>query len=168
MKKYYFKENFHLFRANGQLYNSKDEEEFTYQSVSTILPEIHVYHWGKEIGHITTEFRLFLREYGIYSNLGKIDSLKQEFTFFTPKLTLEKTGVTIEGDFFALDYELRSREGKLLAEVDQEIFHMTKQYTVTIYDEPHEDVLILLIIAINEFDKAADNNASNIHINSNN
>ena len=41
----------------------------------------------------------------------------------------------------------------MIAEVDQEIFRLTQRFYIDIYDEENEVLIILLVLAINQFDK---------------
>ena len=64
---------------------------------------------------------------------------------------------------------ITDEEGNLLCEVSEEILHFTKHYSVEIYDEENEELLILLVLAINQFDKDQDSaNSSAAAASSNN
>ena len=160
MIKYCFKENFHLFYADGQLYDSNDVPVYTYENKTLILPEIELRHYGEYVGKVCKNFTLFLRQYDIYLGDEFVDSLNQQFTFFHHELSLDKLGWTIKGDIFALDYEIYDENDDLVAEINQELFRLTKRYYINIYDEDHEQLIILLMLAINQYDKDSDSSAA--------
>ena len=164
--KYYFKENFRLLYADGTLYDEQENPVYQYQNTTLLFPEIELYRDGELVGHVKKNFTLFLREYDIYLGDELADTLGQDFTFFHPELTLERLGWTIKGDFFALDYEIRNAEGTLLCEVNQELFRLTRRYYVNIYDEENEELLVLLVLAINQFDKDLSSSQSSAHTSS--
>ena len=158
--KYYFKENFRLMYADGQLYGPHDEVVYKYENMTLFLPQVNLYKYGKKVGHIKKNFTLFLRSYDIFIDDVFVDSLDQELTFFHPELSLRKLGWTVKGDFFAWDYEIINERGRVIADVNQEIFHLTKHYCIDIHDESNEELIVLVILAINQFDKDRDSSAS--------
>ena len=158
--KYYFKENFHLLYASGQLYDSHDQVAYSYENTTVMFPEIDLFYRGRRVGHVKKNFSLFLRNYDIYVGDELEDSLQQELTLFRPSLYLERRGWIISGDFFALNYEIRDSGGKIICEVNQEMFRLTRRYYVDVRDESQEPFIILLVLAINQFDK---DSASSAH-----
>ena len=151
--RYFFKEDLHLLYATGALYDSNDNPVYSYENETLLFPRIAVRRYDEEIGYVKKNFTLFLRQYDIVLGDQLIDSLQQRFRLFTPELVLENLGWRIEGDFLALEYQIYDENNNLIAEVSQELFHLTKHYYVEIYDESQEELLILLVIAINQFDK---------------
>lgn len=153
MKRYYFKENLHFLYADGQLFDENEQTVYSYENQTLFLPRIDLYKYGNYIGHVQKEFSFFLRRYGLFYEGEEVGSLDQEFSFFKPELSVEGLGWRVEGDFFALHYSIYNEYGDLIANVDQELFHLTKHYYIDIYDEENEELIVLLIIAINQFDK---------------
>ena len=65
--------------------------------------------------------------------------------------------------------EIYNENDELIAEVDQEIFRFTQRFYIDIYDEENEVLIILLALAINQFDKdVASAAAASSHSSSNN
>ena len=153
MKRFYFKENLHFLYANGQLFDENEEIVYSYENQTLFLPQIDLYKYNEKIGHVQKQFQFFLRRYDLVYKDEEVGSLNQEFSFFKPELYVEGLGFTVRGDFFSLHYEICDEDGVLLARVDQELFHLTPHYYVDIYDEENEELLVLLVIAINQFDK---------------
>ncbi len=151
--KYYFKENFRLLYADGQLYDANNDPVYTYQNNTLILPEIELRQYGNLVGYVKQNFTLLLKSFDIYLGNEYVDSLQEKFRLFVPELYLEKLGWRIEGDFLSLNYEIHDEDNKLICEVNQELFRLTRRYYVNIFDEDREPLIILLVLAINQFDK---------------
>ncbi|MBQ3384516.1 MAG: hypothetical protein IJG59_04795 [Erysipelotrichaceae bacterium] len=161
--KYYFKENFRLLYADGALYDSHNNPVYTYRNQTLFFPQIDLFRYGEKVGHVKKNFTFFLRQYDIFVKGRMIDTLNQQFTLFRQELQLERLGWTIKGDFLALSYQIYDRNGNMICEVDQELFHLTRQYYVNILDESQELLIILVVLAINQYDKdlsAASSSAS--------
>ena len=69
------------------------------------------------------------------------------------ELRIDELGWTIKGDLFDWHYQIFDEEGLLMAQIDQEIFRLTQRFYIDIYDEQNEELIILLVIALNQFDK---------------
>ena len=151
--KYYFKENFRLLYADGALYDSHNNPVYTYRNQTIFFPQIDLFRYGEKVGHVKKNFTFFLRQYDIFVKGRMIDTLNQQFTLFRQELQLERLGWTIKGDFLALSYQIYDRNGNMICEVDQELFHLTRQYYVNILDESQEMLIILVVLAINQYDK---------------
>jgi uncharacterized protein YxjI len=96
-------------------------------------------------------------------------TIDQEFTFFKPKLSLAQLGWRVEGDWLALDYRIYGPYDNLICEISQELFHLTRHYCVNIIDESEEALVLLVVLAINQYDKdIANNSGATVHIGGNN
>ena len=158
--KYYLKENFHLLYADGNIYDENDRAVYRYENTTLMFPQIDLYKNGERVGHVKKNFSWFLRNYDLYLDDVNVDTLQQEFTWFKSELTLERHGWTIKGDFFSWDYQIYDENGDMIADMNQELFRLTKHFTINIFDEDNEELIILLVLAINQFDKDRDSAAS--------
>ncbi len=169
MMKFYLKEKLTFLYAKGEIYDENDEVAYSFENETIFFPKIRLYdRSGEELGRVEKQFTLFLREYQIFLNDRFIDSIKQQLTFFRSELDLENIGWHIEGDFFAWNYQIINEYDEIVADIHQEIFHFTKQYSIEVYDERNADLAILIILAINQFDKDNDAAHSSSHSSSNN
>ncbi len=151
--KYYFKENFRFFYADGALYDQHDDIVYEYQNTTLLLPRIELRRYGQLVGHVDREFTLMFGRYNIFIGDQHFDTLQQHFAFFKQDLSLERSGWRVEGDWMALNYKIYDEHDNLMCTVDQELFRLTRRYYVEIYDESRELQLILLVLAINQYDK---------------
>ena len=166
--KYYFKENFHLFLPDGAVYDEYDREVYRYENETFMFPEISLYKYGRKVGHVKKNFSLFLREYDLFVGDQLADTINQQFSLFKAELELAKSGWYIKGDFWALNYQIFNQNDDLVAEVNQEILTLTKRYFVNIIDESSETFIMLIVLAINQFDRDSSAASSSITINHNN
>lgn len=151
--KYYFKENFRFLYADGALYDSNNNAVYTYENTTLFLPQINLYRYGEKVGHVKKNFTFLLRNYDIAVNERVVDSLQQQFTFFQQDLRLDNLGWKVKGDFLALNYEIYDANDNMIGEVSQELFHLTRHYCVNVIDESQEIMILLLVLAINQYDK---------------
>lgn len=166
--KYYFKENFRFLYADGTLYDSRNNPVYTYENQTLFFPQIDLYRYGEKVGHVKKNFTFFLNRYDIVLRNNVVDSLQQQFTLFRQELKLERLGWTVRGDFLALSYEIYDANDNVICVVDQELFHFTRHYCVNVLDESQELLIILLVLAINQYDKdlsASSSAASHSHSN---
>ncbi|MBR4471006.1 MAG: hypothetical protein IKS54_06865 [Erysipelotrichaceae bacterium] len=164
--KYYLKENFRLLYADGQLYNEEGDIVYTYENANIILPRIDLFKYGVNIGHIKKKFTWFLSRYDIIYGAEHMGSLQQQLKFIGSEMYIEDLGWTIKGDFLSMNYDIINEDNELIATVDQEIFRLTQRFYVDIYDEDNEELIVLLVLAINQFDKdrkAAASSSAHVH-----
>ena len=151
--KYYFRENFRFLYADGALYDSNNNQVYTYENQTIFFPEIDLFRYGEKVGHVKKNFTFFLREYDIFVKDRMVDTLNQQFTLFRQELKLNNLGWTVKGDFMALSYQIYDRNDNVICEVDQELFHFTRHYCINVVDESQELLIILVVLAINQYDK---------------
>ncbi len=151
--KYYLKEKFRFLYADGQLYDEYGNVAYEYENTKLMLPQIDLYRHGDLIGSVRKRFQWFLSRYDIYHRGAYVDSIQQRFSWLGSELDLEGLNWTVEGDIFGWNYEIFDEYGDIVARVDQEIFRLTQRFYIDIYDEDKEELVILLIMTINQFDK---------------
>ncbi len=158
----YFKEDFHFLYGEGKIYNDETEELlYTFEQKTLMLPSLYLYdRSGKTVGHIETELTFMLSRYDIFLGDRFIDSLQEQFTFFRHELDFDSLGWRIDGDFLAMNYTLIDERDRVLCKVHQEFFHLTKQFTIDIYDEDNADVLLLIVLAVYQYDRKVDSASS--------
>ena len=158
--KYYFKENFRLLYADGTIYDENELPVYTYEDQNLFLTQTDLYRYGEKIGYVKKNFTLLLRNYDIVLDDQLVDSLQQQFTFFRSELTLERLGWTVRGDWLALDYQIHDEDNRLICEVSEELFHLTRHYCIDILDESREELIMLVVLAINQYDKDLSSSSS--------
>ena len=158
--KYYLKENFRFLYHDGQLYDETGREVYRFENVTLFLPQIDLYKEGYKIGHIKKNFTFFLKEYDVYYQDRLFCTINQRFTFFNSRMDIGQLGWRIEGDFFSWHYKIYDENDVLIATADQELFRLTQRFYIDILDENREDLIVLLILAINQYDREVAASAS--------
>lgn len=153
--KYYLEDNVFLMLVDGHIYDEDGEEAytFTYPIMNHGHPEIDLYRKNEYIGTVKESFRTALRRYDIYYKGDLIDILNQKYTRFCSRMVPKRLGWIIEGDFLARNYLILNENREPLASVRQELFRLIRHFSIDIHDPESESLLILLALAINQFDK---------------
>ena len=158
--KYYLKENFHLLFADGAISDESGNVVYTYENQPVMfLPKIYLYREGEKIGSVEKTWTFIGASYDMYLYGEYIDNLRQRMKMFGTRLMFEQLGWSVEGMLGALHYEIYDRNDNLAAVIDQEIFRLTRRFEINVLDEENEELIILLFIAINQFDRELDSNA---------
>lgn len=114
---------------------------------------------GKLVSQIEKNFLSFLPTFKVNLACGESFTLRKEWTFFKPRYQIENLKMTIQGDFWDMDFELE-RDGQVLARISQERLHLTSTYNIEVYDENYSDLVISLVVAIDHV-KAMEASSSN-------
>ncbi len=158
--KYYFKENFHFLYGDGQLYDEQGNVAYTFEQKTVMFPEVHLYKDGIDLGHVATEFKLLYREYTLWMNGEKKETINSMLTLFRTHLFLMNSHWTINGSFMSFKYNIKDRKGDIVATVDQEPFRAAPRYYIDILDEENEVFILLIVLIINLYNKASSNAAT--------
>ena len=73
---------------------------------------------GKLVSQIEKKFLSFLPTFKVNLACGESFTLRKEWTFFKPRYQIENLKMTIQGDFWDMDFELE-RDGQVLARISQ-------------------------------------------------
>ncbi|MBR5341210.1 MAG: hypothetical protein IK151_04705 [Erysipelotrichaceae bacterium] len=158
--KFFFEENFRFLYADGQIYDDHQEERYAFANKTLFLPEIRLYKDNENIGYVKRRFTWFLRRYDLYLHDELVAVINQKLTFLRSRMEIEELGWTINSDVLHHRYTISDSEGRKLAIVKQKLLKLTHQYDIEILDDDNEELLILLILAINQFDKDVSSTAA--------
>ena len=151
--KYYLKENFRFLHADGQLYDENGTAVYTYRNKNLFLPRIDLCKYGVNIGHVKKQFRWILDQYDIVYGPDHVGSLNQDLKFLGSEFRIDDLGWRIVGDIFSMNYDIYNEEGAMIATVSQEFFRLTQRFYIDIFDEYNEELIVLIVMAINQYDK---------------
>jgi len=157
--KYYFKENFHFLYGDGQLYDEEGNVAYTFQQKTVMFPEVHLYRDDVDLGFVATEFKILYREYTLWMNGEKKETINSMLTLFRTHLFLTNSHWSINGSFMSLRYNIKNRKGDIVAIIDQEPFKAAPCYYIDILDEENEVFILLIVLIINLYNKASSNAA---------
>ena len=71
-------------------------------------------------------------EYDLQNNCRYIGQISKEFTFFKPRYNIDFNGWQIEGSWTEWDYSSLDSNGRNIAQISKELFHMTDTYVLDI------------------------------------
>ena len=115
---------------------------------------------GQLVSRVEKRFLTFLPVFDVQLANGSRFTLHKELTFFKPRYQIENLGLTVQGNFWNMDFELSQNE-QPIARISQEWMRLTSTYVVTIYDEHYTDLVISLVIAIDYVKETESGSANN-------
>ena len=150
MKTYLVKQKF---RLGGEKFDIKDDRgNVDYQvkgSFFKIPKTFTIYDAnGEQVSQITKTFLTFMPQFKIKLSDGTSFYIRQKFTIFRDKYEFDQLGLRVEGDIWDLNFCLLDKQDQMIAEITEDIFHLTSTYQVTVYDEAYADLVISLCVAI--------------------
>ncbi len=100
-----------------------------------------------EVAMLKEKLLSFLPEFEIYIN-GKYEgSIKKQFTFITPKFTLDYKGWCVDGDWLQWDYSVCDGDVKIMT-VSKDVLKFTDTYVIDIYDDANTLSGLMIALAI--------------------
>ncbi len=103
---------------------------------------------GNEIGTVKERIISFLPKFEMYLGENYLGCIKKEFSFFTPKFTIECNNWQVEGDFFEWDYSITDTNGNTIATVSKDVFRWTDTYVIDVENPQNVLEVLMLVIAI--------------------
>ncbi len=112
--------------------------------------KIHIYDHAtdREVAYIAERVFTFLPKAEITVMGLPVGEIRKEFSFFTPKYSIDYNGWTIDGDFFEWDYSIRNSSGREVATISKELFRWGDTYSLEIEDDGDEISALVTVIAI--------------------
>ncbi len=114
--------------------------------------------WGKclkifdrndgEVATVQQKIFSWLPTYEVYIGDDYAGCVRKEFSFFSPRFTIDFKGWEIEGDFFEWDYSIFGENGDLKAVISKELFNWTDTYVIDVRDPADALAALALVIAI--------------------
>lgn len=77
---------------------------------------------------------------------GRIE-IRKEFTFFKPKYTIEGSGLSVEGDWWDLNFSV-SRQGQEVARIRRKLLSWADTYSIDVADDSLDVLMVALVVAI--------------------
>jgi uncharacterized protein YxjI len=139
--------------AWGDTYDIYDEtgevRYYVEAELFTFGHQIHVYdkRSGREVGSIHEHLFSLLKTFDIVINGQVMGTVRREFSFFTPRYTVDYRGWDVEGDFLGWDY--RVMQGSLeIMSISKQFFNWGDTYSLEYQNPANELPGLLLVIAI--------------------
>ena len=112
--------------------------------------QIHVYdkRTGREVGSIHEKLFTFLPQFEIVIDGQVRGTIRKEFTFFHPKVTVDCNGWQVDGDWFAWDDQSLSGARQIVATVSKALWNWTDTYVIDVCDPRDALCALMLVLAI--------------------
>lgn len=109
---------------------------------------LHVYdRFENEVAYVEQQVPSFLPRFDIYVSGTRVAQIVKEFSFFTPRYSIEELNWEIEGEFLAHDYTV-SENGKDIASIQKEWMTWGDCYEIDIHDTSEELAALAVVLTI--------------------
>ncbi|MBQ6367096.1 MAG: LURP-one-related family protein [Erysipelotrichaceae bacterium] len=135
-------DKFHLYDENGDVSYTVEGEVFTLAKKLHVLDVLQ-----NEAAYIHQEFWSFLPRFYITKPDGEEYEVVKEFTFLHPCYTVSGLNWTVEGDFWAHDYEV-IENGRTVVDVSKAWFSWGDAYEIDIDDSVDEITALCVVLVI--------------------
>lgn len=112
---------------------------------------------GEHIGTVQQRVLTFLPKFELYIGEEYYGCICKEFTFFTPRFTLECSDWEVNGSFMEWDYTIDSPSRGCIATITRELFHWTDTYVIDVAD-PKDALGALMVVLAIDAEKCSRNN----------
>lgn len=141
-KVFSWKNRFTVFDEDG------NERYFVEGELFSFGHKLHVFDTSaQEMIYIEQRLFTFLPKYDIYLYGQYLCQIVKEFSFFRPKYTIENKRWSIEGDYWAHEYQV-CQDGKPIADISKQWFTFGDCYCLDIVEEAYEQTALALVLAI--------------------
>ena len=102
---------------------------------------------GNEVAYIEQQIFTFLPRFYVYVNGSKVAEIVKEFSFFTPRYSVEGLGWDVEGSFMAHDYWI-TKNGNEIIRISKEWMTWGDSYQIDIQEKEDEIIALAVVLAI--------------------
>lgn len=153
-----FKQRFFSWFDSYDIYDEDGNTVFTVEGKLAWGHCLHILNAaGDHIGTVQQRVLTFLPKFELY--IGKLyyGCIRKEFTFFTPRFTLECSDWEVNGSFMEWDYTIDSASRGCIATITKEFFHWTDTYVIDVADPKDALGALMAVLAI-DAEKCSRNN----------
>ena len=152
-----FKQRFFSWFDSYDIFNEYGETVFTVKGQLSWGKRLNIYNTaGEHIGTVSQKIFSFLPTFELEVNGNYWGRLHKEFTFFTPRYTLECNDWEVQGSFMEWDYSITSPSRGSIASISKELFNFTDTYSIEVYD-PNNALCALMVVLAIDAEKASRN-----------
>ena len=144
-----FKQRFFSWFDSYDIYDEVGNTVFTVEGKLAWGHCLHILNAaGEHIGTVQQRVLTFLPKFELYIGEQYYGCICKEFTFFTPRFTLECSDWEVNGSFMEWDYDITDATGNTVASISKEILHLTDQYVIDVVDENDALTALMFVLAI--------------------
>ena len=123
-----------------------NEKYFVEGEVFSFGRKLHVYDLqGREVAFIRQEVWTWLPKYHVFVGGSQIATVRREFSWFTPRYTVDGLGWDVEGNFWQHDYDV-TQNGRSVVSINKEWMTWGDSYELDI--APGADELVALAVVL--------------------
>lgn len=142
-----FKQRFFSWLDSYDVYDEAGSTVFTVEGKLAWGHCLHILNaQGAHIGTLREVVLSFLPRFDIYVGDRLVGTIKKEFTFLSPRFTVDMNGWQVEGSFWEWDYSIRNAQGGEVARISKELFRWTDTYVLDV--AAPADALGALLVAL--------------------
>lgn len=147
--KLYIKQKVFSWADKFRVYDEYENDKYFVEGeVFTLGKKLHLYSLdGDELAYIHQKVWSFLPKYFINRNGEDVAEVVKEFTFLRQEYTVEGLDWTIEGDFWAHEYQINSENG-VVATISKRWFTWGDTYEIDIADNADEVMALSVVLII--------------------
>lgn len=147
--KLYIKQKVFSWADKFRVYDEYENDKYFVEGeVFTLGKKLHLYSLdGDELAYIHQKVWSFLPRYFINRNGEDVAEVVKEFTFLRQEYTAEGLDWTIEGDFWAHEYQINSENG-VVATISKRWFTWGDTYEIDIADDVDEVMALSVVLII--------------------
>jgi uncharacterized protein YxjI len=134
------------------------EDKYVVQGeVFSLGKKLHVYDMlGREAAFIKQELMTWMPRFTVYADGEQIAQVKKEFSFLTPRYTIEGLGWEIEGSFWEHEYQI-TQNGQPIVTISKEWMTWGDSYELDIRS-PADEIIALAVVLTIDCVREAQNN----------
>ncbi len=145
-----FKQRFFSWFDSYDIYDENGNVYFTVEGLPAFGHEFHIRDKnGVLVGRLKQQLFRFLPHFEIYEGEKRIGEIIKEFSFFTPRFTMDFRGWEVEGDYMQWEYRIVC-QGQIVADIHKVLFQLTDTYEIETREENalHALMAVLAIDAV--------------------
>lgn len=143
----HFKQRLFSWFDSYDIYDDEDRTVFTVQGKLAWGHKLVIYDaGGEEIGLVQQELLTLLPKFSLHERGQQLGTIKRELTLFKPSYHIDFNGWRVEGNWMEWDYSIFDGNGKTVATISKDLWHLTDQYFIDV--ERKEDALHALMVVL--------------------
>ena len=147
--KLYFRQRLFSWFDSYDVYDESGETAFTVQGKLAWGKLLQIFdRYDQHVGTLKQVLFTWLPRFEIETYGRVIGEITKEFSFFKPQFSLDCNGWSVEGVWLEWDYAIYAADGREVARISKELFHMTDHYELDIADPADALTVLLVVLAI--------------------
>ena len=144
-----FKQRFFSWFDSYDIFNEQGETVYTVEGQLSWGHRLHILDCrGEHIATVKQRLFTFFPCFELYVGEECIGTLQKEFSFLSPRYSIDFNGWQVEGDFFEWDYSILNASGHMAATVSKELFNWTDTYAIDVADPADALYALMVVLAI--------------------